>query len=210
MEQTMESRERSRDFERFLTFIDAIVAIAVTLLILPLVDVTAELDHGGSVADLLSDNQARIGAFFLSFLVIARLWLVQHHVLSNVVAASRALTNLLLLWCLTIVVLPFPTALMSGPNGSGDEALTKVLYVGTMAVASFLLGCACVVLSRHDELRDSPERPDTVRAFGTTATFLVALAVMLLVPGSSYWPLLLLVVSDRVIEWGTDLVHRRR
>ncbi len=30
--------ERSRDLERFITFIDAIVAIAITLLVLPLVD----------------------------------------------------------------------------------------------------------------------------------------------------------------------------
>ena len=58
-------------------------------------------------------------------------------------------------------------------------------------------------LTRHTHIAESL-RPLIL------ALFLVALAVMLLVPGSSYWPLLLLVVSDRVIEWGTDLVHRRR
>jgi hypothetical protein len=36
-----------------------------------------------------------------------------------------------------------------------------------------------------------------VHAFGTCAAFVVALAVMLAIPATSYWPLLLLSVSDR-------------
>jgi hypothetical protein len=62
-----------------------------------------------------------------------------------------------------------------------------------------------VVLSRHPELRESQESPDALRAFATAAAFAVALAMMLLVPLVSYWPLLLLLVSDRVV----DLVRRR-
>ena len=46
MSETTGQQERSRDFERLLTFVDAIVAIAITLLVLPLVDVVAGLkDH---------------------------------------------------------------------------------------------------------------------------------------------------------------------
>jgi uncharacterized membrane protein len=107
-------KERERDFERLLTFVDAIVAIAITLLVLPLADAAGELRRGGSAADLVGDNAGRIGAFFLSFLVIANLWLAQHRVLRPVVAAGEWLTRLLLLWALTIVVLPFPTALVAG------------------------------------------------------------------------------------------------
>jgi uncharacterized membrane protein len=205
--ESMPRQERARDFERLLTFVDAIVAIAATLLVLPLVDLAGQLDGGGSVAHLLADNEAPIGAFFLSFLVVARLWLVQHHLLRPVVATNAVLTNLLVFWALTIVVLPFPTALVAGPHGSGDQTLTKVLYVGTMVVCSFLLGCICLVLSRHDELSDSSEQPDVVRAFGATATFLVALVVMVLVPATGYWPLLLLAVSDRAFVWLSDALR---
>jgi uncharacterized membrane protein len=194
----IQEQERSRDFDRFLTFIDAIVAIAVTLLVLPLVDLVGDLGDGGSVRHLLEDHLAQIGAFFLSFVVIANLWLVQHRMLRNVVAANDALTKLLLLWSLTIVVLPFPTALVAGPTGAGDQAVTKVLYVGTMALGSCMLGVACLVITRHQELRDSPVLPHTAGAFGTAATFLLALALMLLVPATSYWPLLLLTVSDHL------------
>jgi len=37
------ARERERDLDRLLTFVDAIVAIAITLLVLPLL---AEVDEG--------------------------------------------------------------------------------------------------------------------------------------------------------------------
>lgn len=189
---------RVRDFERFLTFIDAIVAIAITLLVLPLVDVAGELSDGGSVADLVSDNTGEIGAFFLSFLVIANLWLAQHRVLRHVIAASGWLTRLLLLWTLTIVVLPFPTALVAG-HDAGDQAATKLLYIGTMAASSLVLSLICLEIRRNAALRASDDRPDVVRAFATFAVFVVVLVLMLAVPALSYWPLLLLFLPDRLV-----------
>lgn len=62
---------RERDFERFLTFVDAVVAIAMTLLVLPLADIANQLGNG-SVDMLLEDHQAQIYGFVLSFFVIRR------------------------------------------------------------------------------------------------------------------------------------------
>jgi uncharacterized membrane protein len=185
--------ERNRDFERFLTFIDAVVAIAITLLVLPLVDVAASLPEGGSVGDLLSEHSAQIGAFFLSFAVIANLWLTQHHTLRHVVAADAWVTRLLLLWTLTVVVLPFPTALITGHDAS-DQAATKVLYVGTMAASALVLTLVNVAVRRDPALRDTDQVPDPVPGLVVVATFLLALGLMLVFPGLSYWPLLLLLV----------------
>lgn len=191
--------ERERDFERLLTFVDAIVAIAITLLVLPLADAAGELRRGGSAADLVGDNAGQIGSFFLSFLVIANLWLAQHRVLRPVIAAGAWLTRLLLLWALTIVVLPFPTALVAG-HDAGDQATTKLLYIGTMAASSLVLSLVCLEIRRHPALRDSWELPDVVRAFATFVAFLVVLALMLALPALSYWPLLLLVLPDRLVS----------
>jgi uncharacterized membrane protein len=210
MSETASEQERTRDFERFLTFVDAIVAIAVTLLVLPLVDVVNELQRNHeSVSELLRKNDALIGAFFLSFVVIANLWLNQHRVLRQVIASSELLTRLLTAWSATIVFLPFPTALVAGPGSAGQAALTKLLYVGSMAVSSVLLALVCVVVSRNRSLRDSDDSPDPVQAFGVALTFLLALAVMLLVPATSYWPLLLLLISDRLAD-AVRAVTRRR
>jgi uncharacterized membrane protein len=148
--------ERERDLECFLTFVDAIVAIvaiAITLLVLPLVEVAGSY-RGDSVSSMLHEHTDQIWAFFLSFTVIADLWLTQHRLLRNVVASTPAMLRLLLLWTLTIVVLPFPTALVASIGHEG----------------------------------------------ATNATFVAALAVMLLVPFFGYWPLLLLLAPARVLD----------
>ncbi len=198
MSETTSEQARARDLDRFLTFVDAIVAIAITLLVLPLVDLAGGLGDGGSVRHLIDTNQAPIGAFFLSFLVIADLWLTQHRVLRHVVAADDRLVRLLMLWTVTIVFLPFPTALVSGPASTGDQATTKLLYVGTMTLSSLVLGLVSLEVGRHDELRDAEQSPDPVKAFATVAAFVGALVLMLLVPALSYWPLLLLVLPGRL------------
>jgi uncharacterized membrane protein len=189
--------DRERDFDRFLTFVDAIVAIAITLLVLPLVDVAGQVDDG-SVTHLLHENEGQIGSFFLSFIVIANLWLTQHRLLHNVVESNRALLRLLLLWTLTIVFLPFPTALVA--QGSTGDQVTKLLYVGTMGVSAVILWLICVVIGRDPAIRDSDERPDQLHALSVVVTFAVALVLMLVFPGLSYWPLLLLAVPQRVVD----------
>jgi uncharacterized membrane protein len=60
-------RERDRDLDRFLTCVDAVAAIAITLLVLPLAEAAVEIDDG-SVGDLLRANDEEILGFLLSFL----------------------------------------------------------------------------------------------------------------------------------------------
>jgi uncharacterized membrane protein len=108
--------DRSRDLERLITFVDAIVAIAVTLLVLPLADIAGELHSGQSVSTLLSDHRNELTSFFISFAVITRLWLAQHQMLRHVNELRRGATVALLLWTMTIVFLPFPPSCSGRPG----------------------------------------------------------------------------------------------
>jgi uncharacterized membrane protein len=191
--------ERSRDFERFITFIDAIVAIAITLLVLPLVDLATELD-GGSVTGLLRDHETQIGAFLLSFVVIAALWYDQHRVLQSVIAHDPLLTRLMLAWTLTIVVLPFPTALVADV---GSQQVTKILYIGTMAISSALLTAMAWRIGRTRDIRDSDDKPEVAPAAASTVAFSVALLLCLVL--RNYYPMLLLVLPSLLLP-----VWRRR
>ena len=189
---------RSRDFERFITFIDAIVAIAITLLVLPLVDVAAELGDG-SVAELLRSHLTEIGGLLLSFVVSANAWSSQHHALRSVVASDPVVTRLLLLWTLTIVILPFPTALVAE---SGHQAATKIFYIGTMTLTSAVLTALCWRIGRNRSIRDADAQPDPAYGLASTVGFLLALAIMLVFPATTYYPLLVqLLVSPLVRVW---------
>jgi uncharacterized membrane protein len=189
--------QRSRDLERFITFIDAIVAIAITLLVLPLVDLVPELGED-SVAELLRDHQPEIWGFFLSFAVIAQLWFSQHHIIRSVVAQDPLVTRLLLAWTLTIVFLPFPTALVAE---AGHQATTKVLYIGTMALSSACLALIAWGVRRDRSIRDTDAEPDLAPSVATVLGFLLALAISLAVPSTSYYPLLVLLTTDPLVRW---------
>ena len=65
--------------ERMVAFTDAAVAIALTLLVLPLVELVPEAAHAKEPASsVITHNLVPIGSFLLSFVVIARFWSVHH------------------------------------------------------------------------------------------------------------------------------------
>jgi len=189
---------RSRDLERLLTFVDAVAAVAITLLVLPLVDLAGEVHSSrDSVSDLIASHAGRFWAFALSFIVIARLWLAQHDLMRSVIAQNRAVVACLIMWSLAIVFLPFPTALL--PVG-GDQAVTKVLYMGTLAIASTFLALLAVAVGRTRSIRETEHGPPVAPAAVTAALFTIALVISLVFPVVGYFPLVLLVATDFAVD----------
>ncbi|WGL53368.1 TMEM175 family protein [Nocardioides sp. BP30] len=190
------SPARHRDLDRFLTFLDAIVAIALTLLVLPLTDLGAEIRHGESVRALLNAHRPQLWGFCLSFAVIARLWLIQHSVMRPVLTLDRHVTRLLLLWSFSIVVLPFATELVAQ---AGDDRATKIIYFGCTILAAATLAGVEGVTRRHPETADPGMRiGDPVHGWVNVALIAVGLGLTLLWPGLSYFPMLLLLLDDQV------------
>jgi uncharacterized membrane protein len=187
--------ERHRDLDRLLTFVDAVVAIAITLLVLPLAEAGGEVERVGGAVQLLREHTDELLGFGLSFVVIARLWVGQHRIVSGLVNQSTALMWLLLAWAFTIVFLPFPTSLVAT---SDHDAGAKVLYIGTMAVSSLVLTVIAALIGRNRHLRDTDETPGVLQSSATTVAFLVALVITLLFPETSYWPLLVLALVDPI------------
>ncbi len=189
--------ERHRDLDRLLTFVDAVVAIAITLLVLPLAEAGNEVGEGG-VAELLHAHVNDLFGFALSFVVIARLWLGQHRIVSGVVLPSNLMTWLLLGWTFTIVFLPFPTSLAASTD---QDPLAKILYIGTMAVSSLFLALIAWAVGRDRSVRDTDEAPDVAQSAGIAAGFVVALVITLAFPATGYWPLLLLLLVDPLVRF---------
>ena len=186
-----------REFDRFITFLDAVVAIAITLLVLTLVELTADVGDYRSVLELVRTNQEDLWAFILSFAVISRFWFAQHATVRHVRRFDRRVAGLLMTWSGTIVFLAFPTALVAE---AGEDSATKILYVGTMATTMLLLTLVEWYLRRHPEITDEDPVGDLDPKDGlvNVVVLVLALVVMLALPTTSYLPLLLLLVAGPV------------
>ena len=193
--------DRERSLDRLITFCDAVVAIAITLLGLPLVDLAAEFGKDGvdSVGELLTGNESRLFSFFLSFLVIAVLWMAHHRVYSRVHASTPGLVWANVLWLIPIVFLPFPTELLA--VGDADDFGASALYIGTLIAASLALVLQVALLRRHPETHeDAPI--SLVPSMVVTGIMVLSLVLVALVPAVGMWPLALLapvnLISGRI------------
>jgi uncharacterized membrane protein len=187
----------SRGFDRLVFFTDAVTAIAITLLILPLVDLVPEYasQHGATVAGFFRDYWTQIWAFALSFVIIGRLWLANHHTLEPAERQSPLLLGLSLAWAFTIVVLPLPTALIATLDA--DRA-GIAFYIGTMTASSLLLTAISWEVYRRPELGGDDRTAMLVSLYGvgsTAVAFVLALIVALIFPSLGLYPLLLLLVT---------------
>ena len=185
--------------ERLVFFSDAAVAIALTLLILPLMDGVGDAAREGLDAfGYLSQNLSALFSFVLSFVIIARFWRGHHHLFTGIEREAPGLFWLNMLWLLSIVFLPVATAI-TGAMPSARPQL--VVYIGTMLVAASSLTMMQLVIRRHPET--SPEGTQVSRdaVHGSWAMVILmaaALVVALLWPAAGYWTLLLLLLSQPV------------
>jgi len=139
-----------RGLDRLITFLDAVVAIAITLLVLPLVDVIPDEGATVDLRDLLADEASRFGAFALSFAVIAQQWLVHHRIVERIGSYDMPFVLVNLVWTLTIVLLPFATEVAAV---YGDSRLAIGIYIGTMTLSSTCLTLLTLFLVRRPYLR---------------------------------------------------------
>jgi uncharacterized membrane protein len=187
----------TRGLDRLVFFTDAVTAIAITLLILPLVDsVTEAAKSGLSPTQFLANNVFELAAFALSFVVIARLWVAHHSTFEHIAAYNSPLLLLSLTWAFTIVFLPLPTAMISQFDA---VPATIALYIGTMAASSLTVTVIVLLVRRHPLLELESNPIDDRKVFAnivTTTCFLVALLVGTLVPVINFFALLLLLLGS--------------
>lgn len=213
-EQAHPEAERAREplsAERLKTFTDAVVAIAMTLLILPLLDTISDASsNGDTTGDWLAGNADSILVFVLSFVIIANFWMSHHRLFGRVEHVTDGLVWITIAWMLTIVWLPVATAL-TGQLIPDRVQLT--VYIGTMALTSFLLLVALVYLRRHPQLHSIPPAAlisGQVRDIATTGMFLVCLAVAVAFPVViNYYALLLMFLVRPLHALGMRIVRTR-
>lgn len=191
----MSRRQAERpNLERTIALTDGVVAIAMTLLVLPLVDEVGSFGTADALAlwdALWNDNRQLLLSFLISFLVIYAFWTAHGTLYRRLIEAgvsdARWLGQINLGWLLVIAFLPFPTALIGREVTTG----TAPVYLGTMLVLSALTYAMTVVVQRAV---DGPLR----LAWLTTAVIGLCTAVSLFSPQLGMYLLLLLIVAGRI------------
>ncbi|MFI9559697.1 TMEM175 family protein [Nonomuraea endophytica] len=122
--------------ERLTMFVDAVIAIALTLLALDL-----PVPTGDTTAAMLSSVSAHGNeylAFALSFVVISAHWRAHHEIFSHVRSLGGRLTSLTLAWLFMQVLMPFATRVLTA-DGAFAPRFSLYAIVQVLASASFAL-----------------------------------------------------------------------
>ncbi len=142
---------------RLVNFTDAVVAIAITLLILPILDIEAP-EPGQTIFNVMAEHRGQFFAFFLSFIVVLGYWRRNHDLLDGLKSFTPRLVLINCWWLIGIVFLQFPTEQI-GLNSldRGFAGGVGTLYFLTLAVIAALSVIEAAYLRRHPELLEHPE-----------------------------------------------------
>jgi len=160
---------------RILALSDGVFAIAITLLIIEIAvpATTGDARLGRALLGLWP----RYVAYLLSFLVIARFWVIHHQAFRLIARYDSPLIWLNLMLLLFVAFLPFPTAVLGQHLGSPAAAVLYAISVGlvaTASAASFWYASGRGALLRRD---GSEPQVRAMRARGVSAPAFFALTL---------------------------------
>ena len=209
------SSER-RSFDRLVNFTDAVVAIGITLQLLPIIDVAGPTP-GESVWDVVTANSGQLFAFVLSFVVVIFMWVAHNRVFNTMRCYDGTIFRLNVAWLLLIVFLPWPTAMYgeAANNAVAGRGGLGLLYWWTLAAISGLGVWMATHARRNADLLATDERDregdrDTrglVRGYVLFASFVIVGLVSILQPS---WAPLVFLGAFPAIAVANRMVLRRK
>ena len=203
-------RQLSRTSERLKAYTDAVVAIAQTLLILPLLESVSEAKaHHLTTPQWLTENTDAIIWLVMSFVLIGSFWVTHHRVFEQVEHLTGRLIGLNFMWMLGIIFFPVIAAVL---GLSPSDETQKVLYIGCLLMCSVAMNGMVVLINRDARLReDQPQlgAGSVAASFGQTILYVLALLLALQIPGGAgYFALGVLALMPVAVRLLMPLVRR--
>jgi uncharacterized membrane protein len=132
---------------RLEAFSDGVFAVAITLLVLEI-----NVPGGENLWHQLKEEWPSFASFFVSFWVIGIIWVNHHGVIDHLKRADRGVLYLNLVVLMSVVLIPFATALMAEHLKSGaDEHVAAAVYAGAFALMAVAFGVLWEYITRHRE-----------------------------------------------------------
>ncbi|WP_419819302.1 TMEM175 family protein [Glaciibacter flavus] len=195
-----------RGLDRLVNFSDATVAIAITILVLPLVDLAAKFNENENFGEFFLAHYSAFVAFGITFVVIGQFWVIHHRAFEWVIDYSYFMVWINLLWLASIVFLPFAANALS--NIEVRDGGVYALYISTMVVTSLSMGLIEAHLNAHPELlrEDVRGQIDLVRPVVMTSLLLLCVVLAVTLPYIGLFWLFLLFFASQI----TSVVRRIR
>lgn len=132
--------------ERLIAFTDAVMAVAITLLVLDLKLPEALTD--GDLYVAIPDLSHALWCYVLSFIVIGLLWMAHHNQFAYIRRVDGVLLWLNLFFLMAVALIPFTTSVMSDHR----TALPTMMYAAVLMAIALLLAAIWGYACRHPEL----------------------------------------------------------
>lgn len=177
-----------KGYDRLVNFTDAVVAIAATLLILPVVEAAAELGSRDA-ENFLERMVPELVMFVVSFAIIANFWLEHHRLFRLIDKFDTFLIFFNFVWLFGIVIMPVPTALIV--EGNADDVVAVAFYIGNMILISLMHFVMCNHVRRHPEFEHGASATSNRWLGSLVSTCLLVLALIagLVIPEVGLWGL---------------------
>jgi uncharacterized membrane protein len=130
---------------RLEAFSDGVFAVAITLLVLEI-----NIPAGENLWHQLKEEWPSFASFFISFWVIAIIWVNHHGLLDHLKRTDRGVLYLNLLVLMTVVFIPFSTALMAEHLKSGaDEKVAAIVYASAFLAMGIAFNLFWTYIVKH-------------------------------------------------------------
>ncbi|MFT6564720.1 MAG: putative membrane protein [Actinomycetes bacterium] len=153
--------------DRTFAFTDGVVAIAITLLILPLTEIALPSQQGIPLPDLIESiwqgNKQTISGFIVTWIILITFWRTHNRVTCRFARLNQATVSWNIVWLFALIVLSFAMTMViqaefASVKVTSLEKITVSFYLATMALMSFSMLMIRVQLKRHPELMTEEAR----------------------------------------------------
>ena len=132
----VEERRPVPGLDRIVFFSDAVMAIAITLIV---VQINVPDVLGPNIGEALSEKWREYLSFLLSFWVIGLYWSWHHTMFRAIVRYDDRFIWLNLLFLMCVAFLPFPTAVLGEYGGEGPAVMAYAATITVTGITSALL-----------------------------------------------------------------------
>lgn len=193
---TAETTEDKFGLDRIVFFSDAVIAIAITLLVIEITppEIESELVNTQLANQVLAMWPKYLG-FVVSFWVIASYWVVHHRMFRIITNYNRSMMYINLLFLMFIAFMPYTTALLFEYPA---QTITVIMYAGLVAAIGFTLFWLWTYVTHDKRLVGDHVTQSTIKSIAknmliTPVMFLISMPIALINPLWAMYSWILLV-----------------